>query len=76
VLYGYNAITPNLPNLRYNLINNVKYFEIIAELVKRELLSGDIMVLPTTPGPTIQVYPGDYVNIRIYNKLPEETSVH
>ncbi|WP_257788401.1 multicopper oxidase family protein [Clostridium saccharobutylicum] len=28
------------------------------------------------PGPTIQVYPGDYVNIRIINHLPEATSIH
>ncbi|WP_238884369.1 multicopper oxidase family protein [Clostridium sp. YIM B02551] len=30
----------------------------------------------STPGPTIQVYPGDYVNIRVYNNLTESTSVH
>ncbi|WP_081926829.1 multicopper oxidase domain-containing protein [Pseudobacteroides cellulosolvens] len=29
----------------------------------------------TTLGPTIQVYPGDYVNIRVYNKLPEENLI-
>lgn len=28
------------------------------------------------PGPTILVYPGDFVSIRVYNKLPEPTSVH
>lgn len=28
------------------------------------------------PGPVIIAYPGDYVIIRVYNKLPEPTSVH
>lgn len=28
------------------------------------------------PGPTIQVYHGDYVCIRVFNHLPEATSVH
>lgn len=36
------------------------------------LKDGDI----TAVFPTIKVYPGDYVNIRVYNRLPEPTSVH
>ena len=28
------------------------------------------------PGPTIVVFPGDNVQIRVYNRLPENTSVH
>lgn len=74
------VITPDLHNLPYKLVHNVKYFELIAETVKRELLPGVFINAwgynGTTPGPTIQVYPGDYVNIRVYNKLPEATSVH
>lgn len=74
------VITPDLANLPYKMINNVKYFELIAEPVKRELLPGLFINAwgynGTTPGPTIQVYPGDYVNIRVINNLPEATSVH
>ncbi len=74
------VITPDLANLLYKMINNVKYFELIAEPVKRELLPGFFINAlgynGTTPGPTIQVYPGDYVNIRVYNRLSEATSVH
>ncbi|MGN7760519.1 multicopper oxidase domain-containing protein [Paenibacillus sp. 22594] len=29
-----------------------------------------------TPGPTICVYPEDYVCIRVHNQLPQPTSVH
>jgi len=74
------VITPDLINLPYKMINDIKYFELVAEPVKRELLPGLFINAwgynGTTPGPTIQVYPGDYVNIRVYNKLPEATSVH
>ena len=30
----------------------------------------------STPGPTIHVYPGDKVTIRVINHLPHRTSVH
>lgn len=72
--------TPDVCNLPYKLHDGVKYFELIAEPVKREILpelyingwgyNGSI------PGPTIEVYTGDYVNIRIINHLPQPTSVH
>ena len=74
------VITPDIPNLPYVMRNGIKYFELIAEPVTRELLPGLFIIAwgynGTTPGPTILVYPGDYVNIRAYNKLPEATSIH
>lgn len=74
------VITPNLVNLEYKEIQGVKYFELFAEKVEREILPGVWIKAwgynGTTPGPTIQVYPGDYVNIRVYNNLSEATSVH
>ncbi len=74
------VITPDIPNLPYTVKNGVKHFELIAQPVKRELLPGLYINAwgynGSTPGPTIQVYPGDYVNIRVYNRLPQPTSVH
>lgn len=74
------VITPDLHNLPYKEIKGVKYFELVAEEVERELLPGLFIKAwgynGSTPGPTIQVYPGDYVNFRVYNKLSEPTSVH
>jgi len=74
------VISPDLKNLHYQEIHGVKYFELIAEETKQEILPGVFINAwgynGTTPGPTIQVYPGDYVNIRVYNKLSEPTSVH
>ncbi|MGF7060943.1 multicopper oxidase family protein [Brassicibacter mesophilus] len=74
------VITPDVSDLSYALHNGIKYFELIAEPVKREILSSLYINAwgynGSMPGPTIQVYPGDYVNIRVINKLPEPTSIH
>lgn len=74
------VITPDVPDLPYSLQNGVKFFELVAEPVKRELLPGLYIngwgYNGSIPGPTIQVYSGDYVNIRVINHLPEATSVH
>ena len=74
------VITPDLLDLKHKVINGVKYFELVAEEVEREILPGLFIKAwgynGTTPGPTIKVYPGDYVNFRVYNNLSEPTSVH
>ncbi|SDD72328.1 multicopper oxidase family protein [Sporomusa acidovorans] len=72
--------SPDLFDLPYELRQGVKYFELVAEPVERELLPGLFIrgwgYNGSIPGPTIKVYQGDYVNIRVYNSLPEATSVH
>lgn len=74
------VISPDLNNLNHSEIHGIKYFELYAEEVYQEIIPGVIIKAwgynGSTPGPTIQVYPGDYVNIRVYNRLPEPTSVH
>ncbi|MBB3113418.1 FtsP/CotA-like multicopper oxidase with cupredoxin domain [Paenibacillus phyllosphaerae] len=74
------VITPDLPRLPFSERNGVKFFELIAEPVKQELLPGFFINAfgynGSSPGPTIIVYPGDYVQIRVHNKLSEPTSVH
>lgn len=74
------VITPDVTNLPFLVKKGIKYFELIAEPVQRELLPGFFInglgYNGSIPGPTIQVYPGDYVNIRVYNKLLEPTSIH
>jgi len=74
------VLTPDVPDLPYILQNGIKYFELIAEPVKRELLPGLYIngwgYNGSIPGPTIQVYTGDYVNIRVVNRLPQATSIH
>lgn len=74
------VITPDVSDLPYTMRNGIKYFELIAEPVKRELLPGLYIngwgYNGSIPGPTIHVYTGDFVNIRVINHLLESTSVH
>jgi FtsP/CotA-like multicopper oxidase with cupredoxin domain len=73
-------ITPDLPVLPCVEANGIKYFELVAEPVKQEILPGIFIQAlgynGSTPGPTIVVRHGDYVNIRVINRLNEPTSVH
>lgn len=74
------VISPDLDILHFKEIKGVKYFELTAEEIKQEILPGVFIKAwgynGTTPGPTILVYPGDYVNIRVYNKLSVPTTIH
>lgn len=74
------VITPDVPVLPYKKIKNVKFFELVAEPVKREILPGLFIDVwgynGSTPGPTIMVYPGDEVCFRVHNRLPQPTSIH
>jgi FtsP/CotA-like multicopper oxidase with cupredoxin domain len=73
-------ITPNVQTLPFKLQNGVKYFELVAEPVEREILPGLFIkgwgYNDSIPGPTILVNSDDYVNIRVINHLPEATSIH
>ncbi len=73
-------ITPTIPILPYVKRNNIKYFKLIAQPVVREILPKIYMNAwgynGITPGPTILVYPNDLVCIRVYNLLPQPTSIH
>lgn len=74
------VITPNVPDLPYTLHNGIKYFELVAGPAKHEIYSGLFINTwgynGSMPGPTIMAYPGDNVNIRVINMLPEPTSIH
>lgn len=74
------AITPDIPSLNHSMIDGYKFFRLIAEPVKQEILPGVFIegwgYNGSIPGPTIQVYPKDRVIIRVTNRLPEPTSVH
>lgn len=74
------VFSPDLNILQHNEIRGVKYFELTAQEVRQEILPKVFMKAwgynGSTPGPTIIVYPGDYVNIRVNNQLSVPTSVH
>ena len=74
------VITPGINNLEFDYSNGIKYFTLVAEEVKLELIKGLYVKAwgynGSVPGPTIIVDPGDNVCIRVINKLPQRTSVH
>jgi manganese oxidase len=74
------VVTPDVPDLPFEMDNGVKVFHLIAEPVKQEILPGKIVNLwgynGSAPGPTIQAVEGDRVRIVVDNHLPEATSMH
>jgi FtsP/CotA-like multicopper oxidase with cupredoxin domain len=74
------VVTPDVPDLPYELDNGVKVFHLVAEPVKQEIYPGKILDLwgynGVAPGPTIQANQGDRVRIVVDNHLPEPTSMH
>jgi manganese oxidase len=74
------VVTPDVPDLPFEMDNGVKVFHLIAEPVKQEIIPGKIVNLwgynGSAPGPTIQVQQGDRVRIIVDNHLPEATSMH
>lgn len=74
------AITPDICDLPFVFRGGIKYFGLVAEPVRGELLPGLYIngygYNGSIPGPTIHVNTGDYVNLRVINHLAEATSVH
>jgi FtsP/CotA-like multicopper oxidase with cupredoxin domain len=74
------VVTPDLPDLPFEIDNGVKVFHLVAEPVKHEIIPGKVVNLwgynGSAPGPTIQVKQGDRVRIIVHNHLPEATSMH
>lgn len=74
------VVSPDSPTMYGSVKNGVRYFQLVAEPVKREILPGIFMNLwgynGSSPGPTILCYEGEDICIRVYNKLPQPTSVH
>jgi len=75
------VITPGISDLPYRIqVDGTKLFTLTAEEITWELVNGIFIQVwgynGSTPGPTIRVFPGDRVCIRVINRLPEKTSVH
>ena len=74
------AVSPDIPDLPFEMDNGVKIFHLTAEPVKQVLVPGMTANLwgfnGSAPGPTIQIQQGDHVRIIVDNHLPEATSMH
>jgi manganese oxidase len=79
-LTGSPVITPDLPDLPYEMDGSVKVFKLTSEVVKRKIAPFKTIDAwgynGTCPGPTIQVRQGDRVRVIFENRLPESTTVH
>ena len=73
-------VTPDVPELPYELDGTTKVFRLRAEPVKRKIAPFKTIDAwgynGSCPGPTIQVTEGDRVRIIVENRLPESTSMH
>jgi FtsP/CotA-like multicopper oxidase with cupredoxin domain len=72
--------TPDLPRLSHKMVNGVKEFHLVAEVVRSEFLPGRVVDAwgfnGSVPGPTIEANEGDRVRVIFDNHLPEMSAVH
>jgi hypothetical protein len=78
---GFRAVvTPDVPDLAFEMDGDVKVFHLVAAPVQQEIFPGKILNLwgynGSAPGPTIQARQGERVRIIVDNHLPEPTSMH
>jgi FtsP/CotA-like multicopper oxidase with cupredoxin domain/Cu/Ag efflux protein CusF len=71
---------PDLKKLPYTVVDGVKEFHLIAEVIRTEFMPGRNAVAwgynGSVPGPAIEVQEGDRVRIIFDNHLPEPTTPH
>jgi manganese oxidase len=77
---GPPMITPDLPDLPFELDGATKVFHLIAQPVKRKIAPFKTIDAwgynGSCPGPTIQINQGDHVRVIFDNHLPESTTLH
>jgi FtsP/CotA-like multicopper oxidase with cupredoxin domain len=77
---GPRVVTPDVPDLPFELDGNVKVFRLTSEVVKRKIAPFKTIDAwgynGSCPGPTIQINQGYRVRVIFENRLPESTTVH
>jgi FtsP/CotA-like multicopper oxidase with cupredoxin domain len=73
-------ITPDVPDLPFELDGAIKVFRLKAEPLKQKIAPIKTIDVwgynGSCPGPTIQVTQGDRIRVIVENGLPESTSIH
>ena len=71
---------PDLPKLPFKMVDGVKEFHLIAEVIETELIPGRPLTAwgfnGSIPGPTIEVNEGDRIRVIFENRLPEMSAIH
>lgn len=71
---------PDVPKLPHRMVDGVKEFNLIAEVVRTEFAPGRPVDAwgfnGSVPGPTIEINQGDRVRVVFDNHLPEMTAIH
>ena len=74
------VVTPDVPDLPFEMDGAVKVFRLKAEPLKRKIVPFKTIDAwgynGSCPGPTMQINQGERVRIIVENALPESTSVH
>jgi FtsP/CotA-like multicopper oxidase with cupredoxin domain len=77
---GPAVITPDVPELPYEIDGGVKVLKLTSEVVRRKIAPFKTIDAwgynGSCPGPTIQIQQGDRVRVIFENRLPESTTVH
>ncbi len=72
--------TPDVPKLPFKMVDGVKEFHLIAEVVRTEFTLDRPVTAwgynGSVPGPTMEAVEGDRVRVIFENRLPEMTAVH
>jgi FtsP/CotA-like multicopper oxidase with cupredoxin domain len=80
VATGPPVVTPDVPDLSWEMDGAVKVFKLTSEVVKRKIAPFKTIDAwgynGSCPGPTIQIQQGDRVRVIFENRLPESTTVH
>jgi FtsP/CotA-like multicopper oxidase with cupredoxin domain len=74
------VVTPDVPDLPWEMDGAVKVFRLTTEPVKRKIAPFKTIDAwgynGSCPGPTIQIRQGDRVRVIFENRLPESTTLH
>jgi manganese oxidase len=74
------VIGPAGGTLPFKMVDGVKVFHLIAEVISHQFTDGLVVEAwgynGTTPGPLIEAVEGDRIRIYVTNHLPEPTTVH
>lgn len=72
--------SPDVPFARYHFRNNTRYFHLVAEPIKHNILKNLSIDAfgynGSTPGPVIVIRQGEWISLTVKNRLDKPTALH